>query len=363
MARSWWSLFGLLLLGASSVGAAPQSRWFRMGFTGWPPEYSLEGLQRAARFLAKHGDLVSVMVNGGLPWQEALDGKPFPAEVQRRLQYRPPAGHRLFLSVSLLDNDRRTLAPYFGERENMPLPAQWVGRPFDSPEVIGAATSFCLRCADEMKPDYMAIGVESNVLLSRDRVAWQAYKRLHRAIYKAVKARHPQLPVFFTTEMNHLMERATEARGTGQLAEVRDLMRSSDLFAMSYYPHMSSDTGWPIPADPFPVSRTFGKPIAVSETGMSSRQVTTLGVTLRGSPGDQRQYYEALLAAAERDRYRFVVTFAPIDYDRLLGALPKPSQDLARVWAYTGLEEGGGEAKPALAVWDRWLAKALKAGR
>lgn len=346
---------------ARSERPTEAARPFRMGFTPWPPEMSAEGLETAARFIDRHADMVSLMLIGGLPWQEALDGAPFSADVRRQLAYRPPKGHRLFLSISPLNMDRGGLAPYWGQKDNLPLPAAWAGRRFDSPEVIQALAAFTLRAVDALKPGVLAIGVESNVLLSRDREAWPRYKTMHRAVYLAVKRAHPMLPVCFTTEVNHYLERATEARDTGQAAEVAQLMRWSDLFAMSYYPHMSWDTRWPIPDDFLGFARRSGKPIAVSETGMLSRPVTVRGIALRGSEADQRQYYDALLRAAMRDRYRFVVTFCTTDYDKLLPAIPAAARDLASIWTYTGLQASDGRAKPALALWDRYLAMPLEA--
>ncbi len=333
----------------------PRSRPFRMGFTPWPSELSLKGIKTAEEFIGKHGDLVSLMFIGGVPWQEALDGKPFSADVQRQFAYKPPRGHRLFLSISPLNMGRNGLAPYWGERDNMPLPAEWARLRFNDPKVIRALTSFALRAVAALKPDWLAIGVESNALLSHDRAVWRDYKELHRSVYAAVKRRHPKLPVFFTTEVNHYLERASEARGSGQEREVADLMRHSDMFAMSYYPHMSYDTRWPIPAGFFDFARRFRKPIAVSETGMLSKEVTVTGLKLRGDPADQRQYYETLLTAASRDRYRFVVTFCTTDYDRLLPALPGEAREIANIWTYTGLQTSDGSPKPALAAWDSWF--------
>jgi hypothetical protein len=334
----------------------PVSRPFRLGFTRWPSELSLRGIQQADEFLARHADLVSIMFIGGIPWQEALDNRPFSQDVQKQLSYRRPDGYKLFLSISPLDQDRRKLAPYWGEKDNQPLPAEWARRPFNSPEVIDAFTRFVLRSVAALKPDYLAIGIESNVLLSHDRRAWQDYKEFHRAAYDAVKKAHPQLPVFFTTEVNHYLKRAAEARGSPQQEEVAELMKHSDVFALSCYPHMSYDTPRPIPDDYLAFARTFGKPIAVSETGMLSREVTVFNLRLRGSEADQRQYYDVLLRTAQRDNYLFVVTFATTDFEKLVAQLPEQARDLALVWAYTGLQTSAGRPKPALELWDRALA-------
>lgn len=341
---------------------APRTRPFRMGFTPWPPEMSLSGLKTAQDFIEAHGDMVSLMLIGGIPWQEALDGKPFSADVQRRLATPRPAGHKLFLSISPLNIRRDGLAPYWGDRENMPLPPAWAKRRFSDPRVVNAFTAFTLRAVAALRPDWLAIGVESNALLSQKPKSWEDYKRMHRAVYAAVKRHHRALPVFFTTEVNHYLERMSEARGTGQAREVGDLMRHSDVFAMSYYPHMSYSTRWPIPERFFDFATSFRKPIAVSETGMLSKEVTVTGLKLRGSPEDQRQYYQVLLNAAARDRYLFVVTFCTTDYERLLPAIPREAREIANIWTYTGLQTADGTPKPALEVWEQWRKLKLEPG-
>lgn len=342
------------------VGGEPgqqPARPFHLGFTRWPADLTAEGVKQAQDFAHAHGDIVSVMFIGGIPWPEALDGKPFSRDVEANLAYRPPAGTRLFLSISPLDRDRKNLAPYWGEKDNQPLPQAWAGRALNSPEVRQAYLNFVGRAVELMKPDYLAIGIESNVLLSHSREKWSQLKALHRATYAAIKQRHPTLPVFFTTEVLHYKKLASDARGSDQEREVADLMRQSDLFAMSVYPHMSYDIPRPIPADFLDFATGFGKPIAVAESGMTSRDVElrTFGLTLRGSEADQRQFTELLLGTAARDRYALVINFATTDFERLCAKLPPPVDDLARIWAYTGLQTSDSRPKPALAVWDTWL--------
>lgn len=253
--------------------------------------------------------------------------------------------------------DRKALAPYWGEKDNQPLPTGWATHALNSPEVKQAFLNFALRAVDAMKPDYLAIGIESNVLLSHDAAKWRQLKDLHRETYQAVKKKHPGLPVFFTTEVLHYKKLAKEARGSSQESEVADLMRYSDLFAMSIYPHMSYDVPRPIPADFLDFAKAFHKPIAVSESGMTSRNVElkAFKITLHGSETDQKQFTELLLRVAARNQYEFVINFATTDFEKLCARLPAPVDDLARIWADTGMQTGEQIPKPALGIWDGWL--------
>jgi len=342
----------------------PPTRPFHLGFTRWPADLTAEGVQQAQDFAHAHGDIVSVMFIGGIPWPEALDGKPFSRDVTANLGYRPPAGTKVFLSISPLDRDRKNLAPYWGEKDNQPLPAPWGSRALNSPEVRQAFLYFVTRAVETMKPDYLAIGIESNVLLSHSREKWNQLKELHRATYAALKARHPALPVCFTTEVLHYKKLASDARGSEQEGEVAELMQQSDLFALSVYPHMSYDVPRPIPAGFLDFATKFGKPVAVAESGMTSRDVElkAFGLTLRGSEADQQQFTELLLRVAARDRYAFVINFATTDFERLCAKLPPPVDDLARIWAYTGLQTSESKPKPALVVWDAWLKTPYRKG-
>src|SRR5262245_26986401 len=294
------------------VVAGPPTRSFYMGFTLWPADLSDEGLRTAQDFAYAHGDIVSVALIGGVPWPEALDGKPFSKSVQDGLTYRQPAGKKLFLSVSPLDKDRRGLAPYWGEQENLALPKPWDKEPLNGPRVKKAYINFLLRTVQAMRPDYLAIGVESNVLLTREPAKWRQFKDLYRESYRTLKKAHPTLQIFFTTEVLHYKKLTKEAKGTDQEREVGDLMKQSDLFAMSVYPHMSTELPRPVTGNFFDFATRFKKPIAVSESGMTSQNVAmrSYGLVLGGSDADQEQFTELLIKTAAREKYEFVINFA-----------------------------------------------------
>jgi hypothetical protein len=82
-------------------------------------------------------------------------------------------------------------------------------------------------------------------------------------------------------------------------------------------------------------------------------------LTLRGSEMDQKQFTELLLKTAARDDYLFVINFATTDFPKLCDKLPPPVDDLARIWAYTGMQTQDKKPKPALEVWDAYLKARL----
>jgi hypothetical protein len=343
----------------------PVTRPFLMGFTGWPSDLTAEGFAIAQEFAHAHGDIVSVAFIGGIPWPEAHEGKPFSKDVQENFNYRPPAGKKLFLSISPLNKDRRDLAPYWGDTDNQPLPKPWDKEPLNSPRVKRAFLNFILRAVDTMRPDYLAIGVESNMLLSRDLNKWRQLKELHRDTYTAVKKVQKALPVFFTTEVLHYKRLTRDAKGSEQEKEVAEMMRHSDMFAMSLYPHMSPETPRPLPASFLNFASGFKKGIVVAESGMTSRNVDlkSYGTTMFGSDTDQLQFTEMLLKTAARDSYEFVINFASTDSDRLVARLRPPLDDIARIWAYTGMQTSDKKLKPASAVWDGFYRAKFEQGK
>ena len=334
------------------VGALPASAGPDLGFTRWPADLTVAGQRTADRFLKNHGNLVALHLERGVPWPESLAGTPYPADVRSFLSYRPPAGHRLFVSISPLNAARDGMALRWGSSDEQPLPPGWTGLRFDDPRVVRAYGAYAERVVRSLHPDYLAIGVEVNILLTHDPAAWQAYLRLNRQVRARLRARFPGLPVFATVDVLHLRGYDTAADPVTQEREVHRLMADSDLFAMSVYPFMSAAAPAPVPARFFDFATRYGRPVAVSETGYTSRDVRVGAVTLRGSPALQAAYYRTLLAVARRDRYRFVCTFATTDYDALVRRLPPEVRELAGIWQYTGLQTGAGVAKPALRVWD-----------
>jgi len=332
----------------------PATRSFLMGFTPWPADLTDEGVAVARDYAQARGDIVAISFIGGIPWPEAFDGKPFAKAVQENLNNRPAPGKKLFLSISPLNKDRRELAPYWGNTENQPLPKPWNTEPLNSARVKRAYLNFVLRAVDAMGPDYLAIGVESNMLLSRDGAKWRQLMELHRDTYVAVKKVHKTLPVFFTTEVLHYKRLARDAKGSAQEKEVGEMMRYSDMFAMSLYPHMSPEVPRPVSPSFLDFATRFKKPIVVAESGMNSRNVElkSYGTILHGSDADQQQFTELLLKTAARDNYEFVINFATTDSDRLVAKLRPPLDDIARIWAFTGMQTSDKRPKPASAVWD-----------
>ena len=190
-------LIGSLLLSGRAMRAddapVPAIRPFLMGFTRWPADLTLEGVLTAQNFAHEHGDIVSVMFIGGIPWPEALDDKPFSQDVQNNMAYQPPAGKKLFLSICPAEHGPQGNGTVLG-REGQPAAAGTlvVVCP-QQPEVKKAYLNFVLRAVKAMNPAYLAIGVENNVLLSNSAEKWN---RIEGTAPRDLRRREETVPCF-----------------------------------------------------------------------------------------------------------------------------------------------------------------------
>src|SRR6185503_12517743 len=104
------------------------------------------------------------------------------------------------------------------------------------------------------------------------------------------------------------------------------------------------------------------KPIAFVETNDSAEQLPLpqAKVTIPGSPENQLEYYRFLFATAQDRRFEFIVSFIHRDYDSLWETIKSSAPELFKAWRDCGFIDENGKARPALALWDEWLARPWK---
>lgn len=258
-----------------------------------------------------------------------------------------------------LDDGRRRLADDWGDAAHLPLPSPWDTLPLDALEVQAAYLSFCRRAIERYDPDYLAIGLEVNLLRKLAPDAWDAYVVLHRATYEALKREFPALPVFVTLTAVDLLEGWTDADHAAQMDALADVLPYTDLFALSLYPYMSRHLVGPYPPDLFTQLESLagGRPVAIAESGFPAQRTAlpSYGVVFEGTEEAQRAWVEQLLAEADRMEMPFVVNFVWRDYDALWTALG--GGDLLAVWRDTGLYDEAGRERAALAAWRAALSR------
>ena len=324
-----------------------------MGFTAFPPDVTAEAANQTRQFVRTNADLIAHHIEG-VPWAEALEGKPFPKELvsnhESKRSMKPP-GAKVYLAISPGRGELK-----LAEQGNTPLPAALKGKGYDDPLVKQAYLNYCRRSVEFFKPDYLAIGIEVNEIFNSGPDKWRAYAELHRFVYQELKREHPDLPIFASYTLHNLIK----ARGA-MLKACQDLMQYNDFVAISFYPFFIGET--PDAAFKWLTGQfdAFGKPYAMVETNDAAEELELpqSKVTIRGTPEKQAAYVRTLLALANQRHFQFVVLFIHQDYDALWKAIKTTAPELFMIWRDCGLIDERGRARPAYFVWRDYFSRPL----
>jgi hypothetical protein len=346
-------------------GQAFDTRPFLMGFTPFHFSWIEDRLTETYAMVNKHSDLIAYHFDEGVPWPEAYAGKPFHANVEAELKHRReqvPSGGKVYVATTPINFERDGLADYWEEKEQLDRPGAWEDKALDDPGVIQAYIAYCERLIETFQPAYFVYGVEVNLLAANNPEAYKQFQTLAAAVYPALKKKYPKLPIALSFYL-HPPDRWQETA-----EQVKPLLPYTDLYAISTYPYMAiGSDGFAvdeIPENWFRQTRKIapGKPFAIAETGYIAEDFTVLTKTMPGSPEGQKRYAERMLREAAELDAQFVIWFVIADYDELWGVLKwvVMFNPLIRAWKDTGLYDGDLNPRPALQVWDEWLAKPVR---
>jgi hypothetical protein len=350
-----------------SVDAAAKQRAFRMGFTAFPHDISIEGVAAVKNFVRENGDIIAVHFEG-VPWLEAHTGKPFHPKFMEewaRLKNAKPPGGKVYVALSPLNNGRSDIAGYRAEKENLPMPGPLAGKALDDAVVVKAYLEYCRRAIEYFKPDYLTIGIEANELFHNNRSKWDAYTRLHRQVYKALQRENPDLPICVTFTLHNMLNPEWKDREQ-MLAEMKKLMPYSDLVGVSFYPFMSMlgdrmDYCLSWLSDNFD---EFKKPYAICESGQPAEPVVlkSLGFTIPASPKKQSDVLDKLLSFANERKFEFFIWFLARDYDGLWEKIQAEAPEFFIVWRDCGLLDGEGKKREAYQLWRSYFEMDFQRG-
>jgi uncharacterized protein (TIGR03067 family) len=345
--------------GAAATTDPPQdkptgARPFRMGFTGFVHDTTLQAVTASRKFVRENGDILAHHIEG-VPWAEAHADEPFPAalleEWEGKKSTTPPGG-KVYLAIS----------PGRGElklaEKSGPLPVELAGKPYDDPLVKRAYLNYCRRAIEFFQPDYLAIGIEVNEIHDQGPRTWQAYAALHEYIYAELKKDHAELPIFASWTLHNMFKK----RG-GMLEAFKELMPHNDLVAVSYYPFFVDDANRLAALD-WMLSEfaPFEKPFAMVETNDAAERLPLpqAGVVIEGTPEKQAAYYKRLLDLAQKHDFEFVISFIHQDYDALWERIKAVSPELFIAWRDCGLVDESGVPRPAYTNWKEYFKLPLR---
>jgi len=339
---------------AASQDEKTMERHFRMGFTGFPHDISIEALNHAREFSRQNADIIAHHIEG-VPWAEVLAAKPFGNELLNEWDGKKqatPKNARVYLAIS---PGRGDLKP---ADKSLPFPQELVGKSYDDPVVMKAYLSYCRRMLQIFEPNYLAIGIEVNEIHKAGKDKWLAYATLHRHVYQALKTDHPNLPIFASFTLHGMLNETGPSR-EAMVTGFSQIMPFNDVVAVSFYPFIRGGTTdidgclrWL--TDHY---SGYNKPYAFVEVGEPAEQLklASSGLVIDGTLKKQAAFYETLLSFARSHEVRFVISFVHRDYDALWEKIKGNTPEAFMVWRDCGLLDEDGKPRPAYAVWKRYF--------
>ena len=343
-----------------------ETRPFFLGFTPFPYDVTEDGLLFGYEAIRRDGDLVVQHFDDGIPWPEAYSGDDYkgyhPAYVQEweARKAHTPAGHKVYLAITPVSIARNSIAPYRGQSGDESLPEGWENATFTEDRVKTAFLNHAINAIDFFVPDYLAIGIESNLLMALRSDLWQGYLELHQFVFEALKERYPELPIMVSLAGMDLVEGYTEANHSDQVKAFGDIMPFSDFFGISLYPFISRFLANEIPDTLFDELFALSeKPIAITETGYPAQSLTFVAngqtIDIQGASQKQSDYFQGLLEASSSRNVVFIANFITRDYDDMADRIQLEGIDL--LWRDTGFYDESGVERPVLQVWRSYLRK------
>ncbi|KAA3648820.1 MAG: hypothetical protein DWQ07_01085 [Chloroflexi bacterium] len=351
---------------AEAPSGPPRS--FHLGFTPFPYAISGEAVQYVYDRIAEDADLIAHHFDNGVPWPEALTRQKYSDHLINDWNFRKantPAGHKVYVAITPINIWRDDLALYWGSEEGLPVPAPWDSYSFNHPDVKTAYLNHAANVVEHFAPDYLNIGIESNLLAHGNPAEWPAYLELHQFVYTELKARYPDLTVLASVSAQPLLEGYNhEYDHASQLQALNELMPYSDIYGISIYPYLTKYLAEPYPQDMW--SNLFSlndKPIAITETGYPAQEftVTNENITISSTSEKQAAYIQDVINQADANQLEFVINFVLRDYDDLYNEIYAQGDldivEIAILWRDTGLYDENGIPRPAWDIWQTALSR------
>ena len=337
----------------------PQSRSFYMGFQPWAHDINHAATLQAYNNIAVYGDIISMQLDMGIPWEQAYNKETYPEDVVEELNERKsliPPNTKIFLSVMPLSLGRDDIAEYWGQ-ESDEIKRKWAAKSFADTMVISAFLNYSRDMIAFFDPDYFCYTVEANASFTETDPKYHDFLIFCDTVYNTLKSEYPDLPIMLSLVTNFL-------GGDYLETTTKQLLQYSDYIAISSYPfllpHALYGDANPqrIPKDWFRriVSYAPDKPVCVSETGYIAEDLELHGfhIDLRGREEWQAEYVQWLFTEMNDLNAEFVIWFTARDYnyagEKLEGIVPPAYY----IWIDTGIQDEDGFERPSAKIWKQW---------
>lgn len=337
--------------GPAIVRPAPEGelRTLRLGFSTIPPERTSEAYIGAFATAAQYADVV--LIQRTPPWEDFLPGGSVSADTADTAS----------AEVALLDQ-YKNLTRYYAidptdgvvQRSRIANLPQGIDPQagFLDNNLREAFLAYTAYVAKNYHPDYLALGVEINMLYERNQKQFDAFVSLYKEAYDVAKGASPKTKVFPTFQLEDLEGAFGDIHPPHW--EVLDPFRGKmDALAISTYPFLAQvRSAADIRPDYYSqLKEHWDGEIFISETAYASAPVE--GQVNVGTEEDQRAYLTRLLDEAETNGFSMVVWFAALD--------PAfASTGASAVFKDIGLRRSDGSNKLAWSTWEEWARRPLE---
>jgi hypothetical protein len=357
-------LISLLLL-ASCSKTETQTRSFEMGVTPWPADFTSTELDNAYSFINNHCDIVSHHFDEGIPFQEAFNQTGWSTELVQDVTTRKTktkAGRKILLSVAPLAGDRKTKAGYHTKSTTIAdsTKTRWQQMPFNDSRIITAYVNYVSWLIDQLQPNYVNYGVESNVT-TWDAQQFGLYKIFVAQVYAQLKIKYPNIPMMNSFIVDETSNGYTYAQ---------QLLAYTDIVGLSAYPYVTVSSSANGNTDPknFPANYfekwmelDNRKPFAFAETGYIAEPLSIPSYSLnkQGNDAWQAAYLEKVLQLSNDRKATFFIWFCAKDYDAGNNTLRRLGlyNDVFSLWQDTGLFDENARERPTYKSWLNWMQR------
>ena len=327
--------------------ALPRS--WAMGFGFVPPRPTVAAVIKGIDLWSQRAEIGAI--HEELPWKDLLGGMSPDAILDRDkvelVKYMRAKGLKIYFMAELNDGLSR------GE-ESPQLRA--LKRSITEPAVQQAYRNYVLAVAKKLKPDYLGLMAETNLVRAMaPATLYAAAVRAANDTAAALRAAGSKATLMTSVQVDAAWG---VLGGHGPYVGVdKDFADFPfvEVMGLSSYPYFGYAKPEDMPDDYF--SRLLNgrkMPVMVVEGGWSSASVGPV----KSSPQLQARYVERLAQLADKVQARGVIQLLFADLD--LESFPKPWPDILPLFTSIGLVDADFKPKPALAVWDRQHARLLK---
>ena len=346
-----------LLTGAvvsCSNGAAPNSapRTYRLGFSSTPPRLTIQSVIQTINTWEPHADIA--LINQGVPWRALLADTSAAELVRRDLKdlvvlYRG-RGLPLIVEIDVTDGLAR-------DREAPDLVA--LGRSISEPAVQQKYREYLAAVDSILHPEYLGLAMEVNLVRAiAPPSVYAAVVTMAAGGENTLVAQSSAAKRFVSMQVETAWGRLPDVGHFVGIDTERADFPYIKALGLSSYPYLAAFANPnDVPIDYYARLNSSGAaalPMLVVEGGWSSGSVP--GVT--SSPQLQALWIRRQMEISDRAALVAVtqITFTDLD----LSTYPAPPGSILSLFGQLGLVDVDFNPKPALAEWDRALARPLR---